>query len=94
MSRNILIDNLEISDIVISIMPIDKKKLFQSRKEYKKYCKRAATRSRRGETWSKESLPIVYVNKSEITGTRRPSNEPVDHITGSSESVVLQGMNK
>ena len=75
-------------------MPIDKKKLYQSRKEYKKYCKRAATRSRRGETWSKESLPIVYVDKSEITGTRRPSNEPVAKITGSSESVVLQGMNK
>ena len=94
MSRNILIDNIGISDIVISIMPIDKKKLFQSRKEYKKYCRRAATRGRRGETWSKESLPIVYVNKSEITGTKRPSNEPVDDITGSAESSVLQGMNK
>ena len=64
-----------------------------SRKKYKQYCRIAATRSIRRETWSAESLPIIYVDISEITGTRRPSNEP-SLKDGSSESAVLQGMNK
>ena len=63
----------------------------ESRRKYKQYCRIASTRSQRGETWSPESLPIVYVDKSEITGTRRPSNEP-SLKDGSSESVVLQGI--